>query len=201
MTRDNKGPNKTVIEREVQRLMEEAGTNEYLSENIMSRLRNKYTDQQLLDQIQETYMEITREQKRTAKKFAKKVLQKYGLQYPLHILLKKAYRYKQKYQLTDNEFSIFHKTYVRYILGQENTDEKVKKFYTPHTYMTKTLGTSDRYGEPMSVSNEDYKYLDRIMKLEADTKALHAQISLQSMTYPKEGFSVPAVSGTFAPPR
>lgn len=194
---DNKGPNRNVIEREVQRLMEEAGENEYLSENIMARLRSKYSDQQLLDQIQETYMEITREQKRKAKKFAKKVLQKYSMNYPLHILLKKAYRYKQRYNLSDPEFALFHRTYVRYILGQENVDERVKKFYTPHTYMTKTLGTSDRYGEPMSISNDDYKYLDAIMKLEAETKPLHAQISLQSMTYPNEGFSVPAITGKF----
>ena len=54
---------------------------EYLSENIMARLRSKYSDQQLLDQIQETYMEITREQKRKAKKFAKKVLQKYDIHF------------------------------------------------------------------------------------------------------------------------
>ena len=197
MAKRNKGANQNVIEKEVQKLMEEAGENEYLSENIMARLRSKYNDHQLLDQIQETYMEITREQKSTAKKFAKKVLHKYGLQYPLHILLKKAYRYKQKYNLSDVEFSIFHKTYVRYILGQENVDSKVKKFYTPHTYMTKTLGTSDRYSEPMNISNDDYRHLDKIMKLEADTKAMHAQISLQSMTYPTEGFSVPAITGKF----
>jgi len=197
MEKGNKGPNKTVIEREVQRLMEEAGENEFLSENIMARLRSKYNDQELLDQIQETYMEVTRDQKRTAKKFARKVLQKYSMNYPLHILLKKAYKYKQKYKLSDVEFSIFHKTYVRYILGQENVDEKVKKFYTPHTYMTKTLGSSDRYGEPMSISNDDYKYLDRIMKIEADTKPLHAQISLQSMTYPSGGFSIPSITGKF----
>ena len=35
------------------------------------------------------------------------------------------------------------------------------------------------------------------MQLEADTKPLHAQISLQSMTYPSTGFSVPAITGTF----
>lgn len=197
MERRNKGANKNVIEKEVQKLMAEAGENEYLSENIMARLRNKYNDNELLDQIQESYMEITREQKATAKKFAKKVLQKYGLQYPLHILLKKAYRYKQKYNLSDVEFSLFQKTYTRIILGQENVDAKTKKFYTPHTYMTKTLGTSDRYSEPMQISNDDYRHLDRIMKLEADTKAMHAQISLQSMTYPSEGFSVPAMTGTF----
>ena len=75
---DNKGPNRNVIEREVQRLMEEAGENEYLSENIMARLRSKYSDQQLLDQIQETYMEITREQKEkqrsSLKKFYKNIV-------------------------------------------------------------------------------------------------------------------------------
>ena len=49
----------------------------------------------------------------------------------------------------------------------------------------------------MSISNDDYRYLDKIMKLEADTKPLHAQISLQSMTYPSDGFSVPAITGTF----
>ena len=119
------------------------------------------------------------------------------MNYPLHILLRKAIKYKNKYKLSDVEFSIFHKTYVRFILGQENVDEKIKKFYTPHTYMTKTLGSSDRYSEPMSISNNDYKYLDKIMRLEMETKPLHAQVSLQSMTYPSDGFSIPAITGKF----
>ena len=117
----------------------------------MNKLRSKFNDQQILDDIQETYVEVTREQKANAKKFAKKVLQKYGLQYPLHILLKKAMKYKMKYGLSDVEFSIFQKTYTQYIVGSSSTEERVKKFYTPQTTMTKVLGSSDRYGDSISV--------------------------------------------------
>ena len=63
MTDKKIGQKQNVIEREVQRLMEEAGENGYLSENIMARLRDKYNDQELLDQIQE--LEITRHQKKS----------------------------------------------------------------------------------------------------------------------------------------
>ena len=58
MTDKKIGQKQNVIEREVQRLMEEAGENGYLSENIMARLRDKYNDQELLDQIQESYMKL-----------------------------------------------------------------------------------------------------------------------------------------------
>ena len=81
--------NKSIIEREVFNLMEEVGENSYLSENVMARLKSKYNDQELLDNIQEAFVDITREQKTNAKRFAKKVLQKYSTNYPLHILLKK----------------------------------------------------------------------------------------------------------------
>ena len=83
------GTNKKLIEAEVAKLLRESNDSSYLTENMMNKLRSKFNDQQILDDIQETYVEVTREQKANAKKFAKKVLQKYGLQYPLHILLKK----------------------------------------------------------------------------------------------------------------
>ena len=190
----DKGSKNNIIQQEVKRLMEEQGANEYLSENVIHRLRAKYKDHDIIDQVQESYMDVTREQKKKAKKFAKLVLNKYGVQYPLHILLKKALRYKQKYNLSDVEFSLFQKTYEKYMLGQTN-DERVKKFYTPYTTMTKVLGRSDRSGDQMNVSSDEYKYLDKILRLEAESKAMHAQVSLQSMTY--KGFDIAAMTGRF----
>ena len=191
------GTNRKLIEAEVAKLLRESNDSSYLTENMMTKLRNKFSDQQILDDIQETYVDVTREQKANAKKFAKKVLQKYGLQYPLHILLKKAMKYKQKYNLSDVEFSLFQKTYTQYIVGSTGTEEKVKKFYTPQTTMTKVLGTSDRYGDSISVRTEELKYLDDIMRLDSETKSLHAHVALQSMTYPAEGFSISATTGKF----
>ena len=191
------GTNKKLIEAEVAKLLRESNDSSYLTENMMNKLRSKFNDQQILDDIQETYVEVTREQKANAKKFAKKVLQKYGLQYPLHILLKKAMKYKMKYGLSDVEFSIFQKTYTQYIVGSSSTEERVKKFYTPQTTMTKVLGSSDRYGDSISVKTDELKYLDDIMRLDAETKSLHAHVALQSMTYPEEGFSISATTGKF----
>tara|TARA_Y100000768_G_scaffold388946_1_gene389109 strand:- start:7350 stop:9203 length:1854 start_codon:yes stop_codon:yes gene_type:complete len=191
------GTNKKLIEAEVAKLLRESGDSSYLSESAMNKLRNKFSDQSVLDEIQETYVEITREQKANAKKFARKVLQKYGLQYPLHILLKKAMKYKAKYGISDLEFSIFQKTYTQYIIGSSNTDDKVKKFYSPQTTMTKVLGSSDRYGDSIHVKTDELKYLDDIMKLDSETKSLHAHVALQSMTYPDKGFSISATTGKF----
>ena len=61
--------------------------------------------------------------------------------------------------------------------------------------MTKTLGSSDKYGDAMNYSTEDAKYLDQIMLHEAQHKSIHAHVSLQSMTYPNEGFNLPSVTG------
>jgi len=185
---------KNIIEQEVENLMKENNENEYLSENVIARLRSKYNDHELIEQIQENYMDITREQKKNAKKFAKVVLNKYGLQYPLHTLLKKVIPYKKKYNLSDVEFSLFKRIYEKYMLGQ-TTDKKIKKFYSPYTMMTKTLGRSDRTGDKMNIDSDQYKHLDKILRLEAETKAIHSQISLQSMTY--KGFDIAAMTGRF----
>ena len=93
--------NKSIIEREVLKLMDEMGDNSYLSENVMSRLKEKYKDQELLDAIHESFVDISTEQKNNAKRFAKKVLQKYSTNYPMHILLQKALKFKKKYGLSD----------------------------------------------------------------------------------------------------
>ena len=161
----------------------------------MNKLRSKFNDQQILDDIQETYVEVTREQKANAKKFAKKVLQKYSLLSSSYSI-KKAMKYKMKYGLSDVEFSIFQKTYTQYIVGSSSTEESQKVLYL-QTTMTKVLGSSDRYGDSISVKTDELKHLDDIMRLDAETKSLHAHVALQSMTYPEEGFSISATTGKF----
>ena len=189
-----KSSRKGTIEKEVNDLLKELQGRECCDENIINRLRHKYKDGDLLEQIQEAYTEITRDNRKRAKKFAKIVLQKYGLQYPLHILLEKALRYKSRFNLNDAEFDIFKKIYESYILG--NTETKEKKLYVPFTNMTKVLGRSDRYGEKLQYSAHEAKYLDEILRSYQENKPLHSQISLQSMTYPSKGFSASSISGT-----
>jgi hypothetical protein len=64
----------------------------------MYKLREKYGDEELLDQIQDAFMEKSREIRKRAKKFARMISERYSnSNYPLHILLKKALKYKVIY--------------------------------------------------------------------------------------------------------
>tara|TARA_B110000208_G_scaffold186348_2_gene242796 strand:+ start:129 stop:1982 length:1854 start_codon:yes stop_codon:yes gene_type:complete len=189
----------SIIEQEVKKLLKEsAGNNGHLTESMVSRLRNKYNDQDVLDQIQETFMDLSKEQKINAKKFARKVLEKYGTNYPLHVLLEKSYKYKTKNNLSDSEYQIFKRAYSKYILGSNESSNELKQtYYTPLTYMTKVLGNSDRLGDGINVKEDEYKLVDEILKLYSHTKQLHSQVSLQSLTYPAEGFSMASITGRY----
>ena len=80
---------------EVKKLIKQNAHN--ISTSAMYKLREKYNDQDLLDAIQDGFIERTREIRKKGKKFAKMVKEKYANTIPLHMLLKKAHKFKKKY--------------------------------------------------------------------------------------------------------
>ena len=99
----NKGGRKdNVVENEVQKLFKRA-KGEPVSQQDLLRLRNKYDDEELVDQIQEAFFERQTQIRKRASKFARLIRERYSdVNYPFHKLLAKALRYKKKYNLSDD---------------------------------------------------------------------------------------------------
>ena len=80
-SRSKTSKNSNTVINEVTKLMKE--NPHHISTSAMYKLRERYGDQELLDQIQDTFIERSREVRKRAKKFAKKINEKYGGQnYP-----------------------------------------------------------------------------------------------------------------------
>lgn len=159
------------------------------------RLRNKMDDSTLVDQIQAAYMEKYEMVDKRAKAFAQKILEKYGItNQPFSQLLLKAHKYADKYELSPAEKTAFTR-----ILEQELAGAKRSDVPKVTTNMSKVLGdiTVDTKGFGMKVNDADYRELQDILKMREETKPLHSQVILQSLSY--KSCSDVAVNGIFSP--
>jgi hypothetical protein len=174
----NEKRNSSSINDEVQKLLRKNGK---ITSSDFIRLKEKYGDDDLVDSIQNIYAEKYTNITKKAKKFAQLIREKYSnSQTPFHILLEKAIKYKVKYGLSDDEFAEFQRIYEQELVGNKSTD-----IVRPQTNIMKVLGgiTFDYNGFKSKLNDDDYKYLQEILKLHATTKPLHAQVLLQSMQY------------------
>ena len=179
------------VDAEVQKLF--GKKNGKVSSADFLSLRKNYGDIKTVDAIQAQYLEKYKMVMKRAKKFAKLIREKYGKsEYPFHMILQKAHKYKKKAHMTEEEFAAFQRIYEQELAGHGNSSAPL-----PLTNMGKVLGdiTLDSSGQGIDVKGEDYKYLQEILKLYSSTKNLHAQVVLQAMQYDDANFE--AISGRF----
>lgn len=174
-------PKANIVDNEVKKLFKENA--HHISSTAMYKLREKYGDEELLDQIQDAFIERSREIRKRAKKFARLINDRYSNQnYPLHILLKKALKYKKKYNLSDSEFEEFRRVYEQALTGKH--DPQHVSLTVPFTNMSRALGQGMIDADDgMKFEDKDYEVLQQLMRLYNETKSTHAQVVLQSMTY------------------
>jgi len=181
------------VDEEVQKLLRKS--NGQISSNDFMKLRQKYDDVNLVEKIQRAYLEKHHHISKKAKKFAQLIREKYSnQQYPFHVLLDKARLYKQKYNLTEDEFTEFQRIYEQELVGVGSNEVML-----PMTNMMKMLGSVsvDYQGFNSKLNDNDYKYLQELLKLFASSRPLHAQVVLQSLQY--TDCSIEAISGQFRP--
>lgn len=193
--RSSDNPKSNVVDAEVRKLFKQNPNN--IDQKTMYKLREKYDDQEILDQIQETFIERSREIRKKAKKFAKLINERYSNQnYPLHILLKKALKYKKKYSLSDAEFSEFRRIYEQTLLVGHETKPQTVNVTVPFTNLSRTLGQGVvDVDDGMKIKDQDYDDVQQVIRLYNETKTTHAQVVLQSMTY--QDLDQIALSGDF----
>ena len=179
------------IEDEVQKLFRK--NNGKISSADFMKMRQKYDDAELVDKIQKAYIDKHQAISKKAKKFAQLIREKYSnQQYPFHILLEKARLFKVKHDLTEDEFAEFQRIYEQELVGLKSPDVVV-----PSTNMMKVLGSInvDFQGFAMKLNDNDYKFLQEILKLYSSSRPLHAQVLLQSMQYRDSDFE--ALTGEY----
>ena len=183
----------TKVDEEVDRLFKKTKGN--VSAADLSNLRKKYNDIELADKVQGEFIKKHRHVTKKAKKFAQLIREKYSNeQYPFHLLLNKALKYKTKLNLSDSEFAEFQRIYEQELVGIKSPET-----YVPATYMQKVLGslTADGSSQGFNVNDNDYRHLQEILKLASSNRPLHAQIVLQSLQY--EDCAKEAVTGKYSP--
>ena len=174
----NEKKHSSSINEEVHHLLRKKGK---ISQNDFTRLKDKYDDDELVDNIQNIYSEKYTTIIKKAKKFARLIREKYAnTQTPFHILLQKAIKYKIAYNLSDDEFAEFQRIYEQELIGN-NTNDIIRQ----QTNIMKVLGgiTMNINCFKKKLNDDDYKYLQEIMKLYSKNKNLHSQVILQSMQY------------------
>jgi hypothetical protein len=167
------------VEDEVQKLFRK--NNGKISSADFVKLRQKYDDADLVEKIQKAYLDKHGTISKKAKKFAQLIREKYSnQQYPFHILLEKARLFKVKHGLSDDEFTEFQRIYEQELVGLNSPEVVI-----PSTNMMKVLGSInvDFQGFALKLNDNDYKFLQEILKLYSASRPLHAQVLLQSMQY------------------
>lgn len=176
-SRNKPSSNKNEVDEEVQKLFRKGAKDN----NEFVKLRSKYNNEELADKIQSAFLEKQQKIIKKAKKFAQLIREKYSNKnYPFHMLLEKALKFKSKYSLSDDEFAEFKKIYEQELVGSNAQDVMV-----PTTNMMKLLGTINMgiQENKMKVSDDDYKHLQTILKMFSEQKPLHSQVMLQSFQY------------------
>ncbi|CAH6421583.1 Major core protein 4b [uncultured virus] len=178
------------IMQEVKKLIKE-GKSDY---SVLLRLRNKYKDQDLVDEIFDAYKDRTKMITNKARKFKQLIINKYGPQnLPLEKLMLKAKKYQKKYGLSDDEFQVF--THMAL------TDKNLSPFTAnlPHTPIAKMLGyeAAMTITDKLNIKENEYANLQEILKLFGETKPLHSQVVVQSLSY--RDSAPEALTGTFEP--
>lgn len=186
MDRNNKVDNVSTsgnVKSTVDRLIKENFKHGKIPTSTIAALRKQYSDDEFIEKVQEEYYDKLEAVGRRAAKFSKFIDRKYGSQgYPLHVVLNKALKYKQKYSLSEPEFELFQTIYRRN-MSLRNRNNSVE-ILIPETNMGKVFG--DPSGTSKLTYNEnEQRYLNEIIGFanEPQVRQLHSQVIVQSLTY------------------
>lgn len=164
---------------------------------LLLQLRNKYGDEELANRVREAFMQRHSMVVRGAKKFAQAIRTRYASSnIPYHQLLMKAQLHARKHGLSQAEFAEFQRMYEQELAGTSRANEVV----LPLTTMIKVLGnlSGDGRSTGVSISENDYRNLQEILKLHEASRPLHSQVVIQNLSYSDSVFENVVSKGTIS---
>jgi hypothetical protein len=172
------------IDKEVSELIKKGADKASINE-----LRKKFGDDKLFDMVQEAYFERLALIRKRSIKFTKLIERKYGMYgYPLHVILNKALKYKDKYNLSEEEFELFRQYYQKSL----NMRNNVNKYdvLIPNTNMAKVFGDDPYTNAKIHVNDSDHKTIKEIITLYDINRASWKNVILQSITYDLKSITI-----------
>ena len=175
----------TAAKNEVQALMKDGVTE--LSPDIISRLRSKYPDENVIDSITEFFTERKKKINKVANIFMDAFQRKYTNDFngmSMSKFMKKALKYKTTYNLSNDEFDEIKRVFERRLYNSPNGSTVVDK-WLPDTNISRVLGhpVVETMDGIKPANTDDYSYLQEIIKLYQLFRSLHSYVVLQSMSY------------------
>ena len=175
----------STVAREVEQLVKSKANETQAWQKIKSKYGN---NEDLVQKIFDAWKNKLQHIYKKARKFKNLILTRYGTKSREEIV-RKAKKYQRQYKFSDEEFDMF--------LLLAMTD-KGTPFTTmiPTTQMAKTLGFDAFLAtSKLHVPANEMNIVEQIVAKYGETKALHAQVLLQSLTYPD--CAPEALSGKF----
>ena len=194
MDNDSNLNNETAI-KEVQYLLKN-GTVQ-LTPDIINRLRSKYSDDSVVDSIMEYFSDRTDKLKKVASIFMEAFQRKYKDNFytmSLSKFMKRAYKYKKRYELSDEEFDEIRRTFEAKIFSS-SPNLGVSNVVYPNTNLSRVLGypITESTDKIKPTHTDDYTYLQDILRNYAFYRGIHSYIVIQTMMY--EDLSQEAING------
>jgi hypothetical protein len=146
---------------------------------VISQLRKEHpNDEEFVHKMFEAYKNRMEFMRKKAGKFKALIFSKYA-NLPLPQVLEKAKKFKRKYEFSDDEFH----TFITMVLNDKTFASNTLN--VPTGAMSKTLGYSldAIVGDKLRFKNNEIDVLQEILKLYGETRALHSQVVVQSLTY------------------
>ncbi len=169
----------STVDREVAHLFSLKDKSQYT--NALLSLRDKYKDEDLVNKIQQVFIEKQSNIIKGAKKFADAVRRKYAsTNLPYHQLIAKARAHAKKHEISEDEFAEFQRIYEQELAGTNKSNEVV----IPVTNLMKVLGniSMGQVGS-FNIEESDYRILQDLLKEFELSRPLHAQTLLQALQY------------------
>jgi len=189
MSNNKNGENSDQIDEEVKKLFKNYGIH---VQSDLNNLNMKYNTR-MTNEIKSKYFERYNLINKRADKLTRLTFDRYGKNTPLHEILKETIRIKNKYHLSNEEFSVFQRKYESLITGNVSTIEPVVD-----TNMMKVLGPVDimpRNNLDINIADSDYKHLEKILYFYESTKDKYSRTMIQSLAYTDCDSS--AINGVF----
>lgn len=170
----------------------------FVDSEKLRELQGKYNNNEIVDLVIEILAERVDAIREKATKFAKVILQRTEAGAPLHSLLSKARKYREKLDLSDEEFEFFRT--ILYETLQKKTRHEIQTeqgFAVKNTTMSRALGhvNTQQITDTMRVEQADMPHLQEILKQYGLSRSLHSNVVVQSMMY--RDFAYEAMSGKY----
>ena len=174
------GTNSNVVHEQAVALLKD-GIRTKIPASKIAELRKKFSNDEIVDKIQEAFYDRLNEIRTRAKKFVKLIEKKFGAKgLPLHVVLKESKKYREKYNLSALEFDEFKNQYEKLMNARLPVNEQQQLI--PNTNMAQLFGDVNS-NEGIVVRDNDYAVVEEIIKMYTMTRGSHSSVILQSMQY------------------